>query len=275
MIKNLYMKTLFCLSLVVIVALLLFVGCKTRRQSTAEFDPGPIAIVEGEVEWNESNLPQMEIESRGFTFSITVGERIVGHYDNELKYWVCSEDEPLFETYSGTYGDKRFTVLQIKGKDEYGMVDENGKIVVLPMYITIGGGFKDGLCEVQNKEFKHGLIAEDGTVVLPTEYDDIWNEKIIDGLIKVSKDDLQGYVDMKGQIVIPFKYEILDQGGEGMIWFMQEPARWGCLNYSDEIVVQPEFTHTAEFINGRAKAQKGTAQEYYIYTDGRVEECPL
>lgn len=258
---------------ILIATILLFVACNNRKNKTSSQQES-IAVVLGEAEREveDNSIPSMDIEIRGMVYKISVGEGIVGHYDKEEKYWVCSETEPIFET---RYGNQKYTILEIRDKEEKGLVDDKGKIVVLPMYSMLQLGFSDkGFCKVGDSEGKYGLIAENGTIALPTIYDSIWDDDIRDGLIKVEKDGLHGYTDFRGNIVIPFKYEVLDQGGEGMIWFMQEPALWGCLNYKNEIVVQPQFTHPAPFVDGKAKAQKETAKEYFIYTDGRVEECP-
>jgi hypothetical protein len=264
-------------AVVAVTIALLLVSCNIKSKKTvSEASLETAAVDFDEVESQNNVLPSMEIEVRGFTDILRTGDGIVGHYDKKEGYYVCSDDEPVFETSKNDYGDKKYTFLQIRGKDEIGLIDENGKIVILPMYASIETGIKtafiNGFCKVQTKDYKYGLIDKDGKIVLPTVYDDIWHDDITDGLIKVARDGLQGFVDLQGKIVIPFKYSDLEQGGDGMIWFMQEPQRWGCINYKNEIVIQPEFTHTAPFANGKAKAQKSDAKEYIIYTSGKVEE---
>jgi hypothetical protein len=263
-------------SVVVVTISLLFVSCNGKAAKTVSDEEAPEEAVMGdinEIVAQDSTLPSMEIKVRGFTDILRTGDGIVGHYDKKEGYWVCTDDEPVFETSPNNYGNKKYSFLKIRDKDEIGLINENGQIVVLPMYSSIETGGTNKFFRVQNQDYKYGLIAADGKIILPTEYDDIWSNDIKDELIQVAKDGLQGFVDLQGKIIISFKYSNLEQGGDGMIWFMKEPQRWGCINYKNEIVVQPEFTHTAPFIKEKAKAQKDNGKEYIIHTNGKVEEC--
>ena len=257
--------------LITVTLSLLFVACGNKKHAAEEEQPVAVSI--GDTDLQVGDFPEMFVEVTEFDgFSLTAGDKISGHYDMKKGCWICdNENGAIFET--SPTDDSKYALFRIKGKDGIGLIENNtGKIVVLPKYVSLQLGFLNGFCMVQNDDFKGGLISEEGKIVLPLIYDDIWYDEIIDGLVKVSKDDLQGFVNLQGETVIPFKYEILEQGGEGMIWFMQKPQRWGCLNYENKIIVQPEFTHTAPFVDGVAKAQKDDAEYYFIYTDGRVEK---
>lgn len=278
------MKSILVLTPMAIALSLTCIACSNPKQTIPD-EETPVAVMLGEetvIELQEGTYPQMEVSitnespdgiSDGFAFILTAGDQIEGHYDQEEQYWVCSENEQAFETSSDIYGDKEYTTLRIKGGDGIGLVDSKGKVVVLPMYRSIQLGFTNGLCPVQDENDRYGLIAEDGKIVLLPKYDYIWTKDIKDDIIMVSKDGLVGFVNMQGEVVIPLKYEGLEQAGDGMIWFIQEAQQWGCINYKDEVVVQAEFTHTAPFINGKAKAQKEDGVDYFIYTDGKVEKA--
>lgn len=266
------MKLLIGLILAAIALSQLFSACRSKNQKDTPGEESPeAAVVSGQEEFDNNSVPEMKIEVRGFTYTLTVGEGVVGHYDKAGKYWACTEDEPIFETRQNHQGDGKYTVLSLKDKEGIGLVDENGKIIVLPMYKGMEVGFTNGFCEVVSMEDKYGLIAEDGSIALPAIYDDVWHKDIQDGIIKAKKDDKSGFTDLKGKTVIPFEYEALEQAGEGLIWFMAQPKRWGCINYRNEVVVQPEFTNPSPFADGKTTVQKSDGKEYTVYTDGRIE----
>ena len=55
------------------------------------------------------------------------------------------------------------------------------------------------------------------TIQVPCEldYDEVWYSE--NGLIKVSKDGLWGYINEKGTIVIPIEYDTVSQSNNGLI----------------------------------------------------------
>lgn len=66
------------------------------------------------------------------------------------------------------------------------------------------------------------------------------------------------------------KYKRLIPAGEDLVMFMHEPQRWGIIDYDENIIVPPEFTHSGVFINGVMSLQKEDGINYLVSKDGKV-----
>lgn len=86
----------------------------------------------------------------------------------------------------------------------YGIVDEMGNEICSPQYEYIGD-FLDGYAFAKKKD-KWGLIDNNGTDVIPFQYDDCGGV-ISNGLIAIKKQEKWGYINIQGKIILPFKYD--------------------------------------------------------------------
>ena len=89
----------------------------------------------------------------------------------------------------------------------------------------------DGL-SIVNKDGKYGAVDNQGSVIIPLEYD--YLADFSEGLAHAKKGNKKGYLDTKGNVAIPFEYDMANS-----------------------------------FENGKAKVQKGE-QWFYIDTQGKV-----
>ena len=101
-----------------------------------------------------------------------------------------------------------------KAPRHHGLMNEQGKIVVPCRYNDIGY-FKEGMAIVENDHSHKGYINIHGEEVVPTKY---WNAyNFSDGRGRVENDDnLYGYVDQEGNEVIPCAYERATSFRHGM-----------------------------------------------------------
>jgi hypothetical protein len=86
----------------------------------------------------------------------------------------------------------------------YGFIDKKGKIIIKPQYKD-AKIFYEGLAAVGNGK-KYGFINLKGDTVIPFIYDDIFLG-FSNGLSDVTKNDSCGYIDKNGKVVIPLLYE--------------------------------------------------------------------
>ena len=204
-------------------------------------------------------------------------EQLEGHYNVTDDVWQNPNKQ-----YSATIqfqGDKYATFSRID-KDEnslgLGLIDKSGKIIIQPIYSSVQTPFIEGLTLVTDSANKKGLVSIEGMEIVKPQYDDIWlNQEMLDidnKLIKVEKDDKQGFINLKGDIIIPLKYQSLDLAGDSLIMFFSESQKWGILNYKNEIIVEPLFTSPNIFKNGKTILQQADGENYTVYINGKVEK---
>lgn len=60
--------------------------------------------------------------------------------------------------------------------------------------------------------------------------------------------------------------------GEGMIAVMNEPQKWGYINYKNKLIIPMQFWSPAPFVNGKATRLQKDDGEFTVYKDGRIEQ---
>jgi hypothetical protein len=100
-------------------------------------------------------------------------------------------------------GDKNKQIL-VEKDSLLGYIDNNGNILIEPKYKE-AMIFYEGLAYVSNGK-KFGFINIKGDTVIPFIYDDVFLG-FSNGLSDVTINDSCGYIDKSGKVVIPFIYE--------------------------------------------------------------------
>ncbi|REK72019.1 WG repeat-containing protein [Paenibacillus paeoniae] len=96
----------------------------------------------------------------------------------------------------------------------WGFLDQTGKEVVsLTSYSEIQD-FQEGLAAVGNKDGAWGYINKKGQTVVPHSYD--YALPFENGLAWVMKKGKWGMIDPKGKVIVPIKYEALDEQWQQM-----------------------------------------------------------
>ncbi len=194
------------------------------------------------------------------------GKKISGHYSKEDDSWISKD--PFYESanFSGSDYASIYRLTDNEDEPHMGLIDKQGKIVVATKYSGLSIGFVNGLCEVSLE--KKGMVNDKGREVLPPVYD--WIEHAKDNLLIINRDGKSGFADITGRVLIEPKYKGASYAGDGLFFYMKEPQRWGLRNLKDEIIVNPEFTSTSEFVNGKVILQKDGGEEYTVYSSGTV-----
>ncbi len=100
----------------------------------------------------------------------------------------------------------------VRLKKKWKIIDTNGNIIneIEGNYAKIGD-FKDGMCQVTNKDGFDGYIDASGKEIIPCIY--LWAHSFKNGKASVEKivdhfgKTKRGIIDKKGNVVIPFKYD--------------------------------------------------------------------
>ncbi|MCS6935787.1 MAG: WG repeat-containing protein [Chitinophagales bacterium] len=145
-----------------------------------------------------------------------------------------------------------------------------------------------GVGDCEADECKYGIIDKRGKYVLPPVYDFI--DDPTEGLYVAEKDKRFGYINLKGEEEISFKYEnalpfkqgvaavqlsgnwfFIDRSGrqlfinrfadvssfsDSLCAVTQDGANWGYIDMSGNFVIQPQYESAEDFVNGFAIVSK-------------------
>lgn len=138
-----------------------------------------------------------------------------------------------------------------------GLVDENGIIKLNAEFdkiIDFGqNNWTNTRVYLLSKNNKIGLMNYYGNWIYQLEYDGIECRNDTCKLIKAKK---QGYGDIKGNLIIPTKYDKLGKISDQKISALVN-GKWGYLNLKNEWIIAPQFDNSkivvGEFYEGLAK----------------------
>ena len=144
-------------------------------------------------------------------------------------------------------------ILTKKGS-AWGFIDQLGDDII-PFNYFWAKEFSQGLAAVGVQTTNriapfYGYINTHGKETIPFIYDQV-RSFTSDGLAAVKKDSLWGYVNIKGDIVIPSQFQDARDFYHGMA-AIKKKGLWGYINYGGSIVIEPQFQEAGEFSKGVA-----------------------
>lgn len=202
----------------------LYFGKNTLKVGVVDASVGGIVI--SEKEFNDIYCPS---EGIAMVRKKSRKKIISGYYNIQSGFFKGYEDGEVLESY-------RNGVAKIQKADGKGIyfADKSGKKIT--EYFLAAMRFEDGLCIVQNKNEKFGVIDNTGKAVIPFEYDNA-NKYFGDGLLSVSKAGKWGAVDKTGTEVIPFVYSQLNIFKYGWACALDDKGKWGIIDKTNQIVL--------------------------------------
>lgn len=148
----------------------------------------------------------------------------------------------------------------------YGVADGTGKWLVPLEYEFIQDDVAEGLLLVK-RQGRYGLLRTSDWTVEFFE-PDISVVDVEDGMIKVYKDSLVGFLDSTGRQVIPCIYESADSFEEGLS-LVKKDNKYGLIDKSGRVVVPMEYKMLSKPYEGAIAACKDSLWGY-IDTLGQV-----
>lgn len=133
--------------------------------------------------------------------------------------------------------------------------------------------FNEGLAEV-SKDRQRGFVNEKGNLVIPLQFDEAsWFES---GLCIVKKNDLWGIIDKKGKLVIPYKYNEISHLSEGCFRVQDAvTGKYGFINKADKVVVPLKYSGAASaFSDGLVIVYQQEQGVGFVNAQGK-EQIPL
>jgi hypothetical protein len=183
--------------------------------------------------------------------------------------------------------------LAVAKKDgKYGYLDINGNIVI-PFIYDIAFDFEDGIANVHVKYYD-GYIDKTGREVIPIKFNGFrtaygdgelvlafigprkniewWlvnmkNYQVLsltsydnsrdpsDGLVGVSKNGVWGFINIEGQVVVPFLYDEVTSFSEGLA-AVKKDGKWVFIDRTGTEVISEASQHYDGFSNGLAPIER-------------------
>jgi hypothetical protein len=154
--------------------------------------------------------------------------------------------------------------VQIRGR--IGFINKEGNFVIKPKYMYCGN-FREGFAYVRNKIVSKVYNRNGKCVLTSFRFEDI--DYFNEGLAAVSpKHGKFGYIDTTGKLVIKLKYDFAKEFHNGLAG-VEIKNKWGYINRKGELVIPPIYDEYApDFENNIAKVKRN-GKEFYIDTRGK------
>lgn len=142
---------------------------------------------------------------------------------------------PVFALEDSSLSGKNLTPFS---QDErWGLKDKNNTVIVEPIYkkmIRLG----DSSWIVQNKKSKFGLIANDGSVLVPIKYSHA--DRLVSKFAKFGNSNDYGIYDETGKALVEPKYSKIDIL-YGQMFLTYKNYKYGIVGYDGNTILENEF----------------------------------
>jgi len=130
-------------------------------------------------------------------------------------------------------------VIEVKKGTKSGLIDANGNIVLPFQFDDLYnfGGMSDKLLYAK-KNGKYGLINADGGIVVPCEFDEL--KPFYTPLIHVTKGEKEGLFDENGNIIVPCEFDGI-YGLSDTLFEANKNGKSGVIDANGNIVLPFEF----------------------------------
>lgn len=122
--------------------------------------------------------------------------------------------------------------------DKYGFIDKLGQEII-PCIYDDAEDFDLGVSIVEKGE-KTGAVNKQGKMVVPCIYDNIYSFRK-DSLAVAVLNEKSGFIDLNGNVIIPFNYEFCCDFSEGLAAVRQD-GLYGFINKNGELIIPCQYT---------------------------------
>ncbi len=133
--------------------------------------------------------------------------------------------------------------------NRYSYIDKSGSVAIPGPFLE-ALPFSNGLAAVMDQNGKWGYINKSGAFVVPCEY--AWASDYSGKLAAVEKDQMVGFIDGSGKVVIPFKFRDARGFSEGLAPATVDAKKWGFIDESGSFKIAPQFQRAFPFNSERA-----------------------
>lgn len=133
----------------------------------------------------------------------------------------------------------------------YGYIDEMGQSITCGFCYDEAKDFSGGLAAVK-KDGKWGYINKKGEVVLPFVCKEV--ESFSSGLAAIHYEDGYGFINMDGKIIISTIYLEVGKISENLVWAREKgSSKVGFLDLDENWVISPAYDYAGDFSEGLAR----------------------
>lgn len=223
------------------------------------------------------------IENKNFTVKPEYVDLLKSHENyylvltKEQKKGVCSVDEKIPAIYSYIFDQDNLYYAILGGTQtktgisggKYVLYDYSGKKLTKyddkDSYDEITP-FYEGFARVK-RNGKYGYIDSKGNEIIPLEYE--YAGVFSSGVAAVSNGEKKaGAINKKNQVVVPFEYENLGNFVDGVSFYKQD-SLYGLINNKGEKITKPIFKGIGNFSEGLAPFMKD-GKIGYLNTKGEI-----
>ena len=153
----------------------------------------------------------------------------------------------LLLMYGNAFSFPRFENLYpINDKNGGGYINKSGLIVIKQKY-NFASGFKGDYAIVEGKNLKKGIIDKKGNLVIDFIYDDL--ENLAENFVAYKKDNKWGFIDIVKKSKTEAMYERTKEFKEGLAPVLIND-KWGFINKKGELVIRPKYYDVSNFSEG-------------------------
>lgn len=138
----------------------------------------------------------------------------------------------------------------LEGECLYGLINETGKIILPVQYEEVYDMTLDGLALIKQTDKGYGFANAAGKITLKPIYNDA--HSFSEGLAAVKKDSLWRFIDVNGNAVIPPLFYNAGNFANGLAPVCNQQNLWGYINTTGAYVIPAKFAFANAFENGKA-----------------------
>ena len=154
----------------------------------------------------------------------------------------------------------------VKKGDAWGFIDTAGKFVIAPRFKQ-ANYFHEGVADVETQHEQELLIDRTGAV-LPRNYDQL-KGVISEGRIPAERAGRVGYLNDKGEMVIPPQYQS-GASFHGGLAAVESKGQWGYIDRGGKMVIPFQFAGAQEFSLGLAAVFLKGGRTAFINKSGEI-----
>ena len=214
-------------------------------------------------------------------------------YNPQIQFHLMEDKkEDGVQTYEDGWADKTATLLKnyqetgvflngmckVKSNGKWGMIDDEGKVIVPFEYTVINQGPEivtaskgdwweiiwpvklqtsyDHISEEVSEGMvtfrsggKTGFLKKSGITGIRESFAEA--KTFNQGLAAVAKDNLWGFINTSAKVVVPLIYDEVGEFSEGLVAVCKQ-KKWGYVNTQGDVVIPIKFNSATPFVNGQA-----------------------
>lgn len=188
-----------------------------------------------------------------------------GHINKKGEFIV----KPQFD--AAYYFDKN-DVARVSKDNKYGMIDADGEVIVQPKYgwyadiLELGEFAENGLAHFYEKK-KGGYINTKGEIVIPAQYE-MADDFSTNGLARIRRGENFGFINAQGEEVIPCRYEYAGDFFKDYPALVCKDGKYGYIDDAGAEVIKIKYADATDFIGGYASVQGKNGKWGAIDTSG-------